>query len=391
MLRRLTAALACGAVLLASAAASRAAEPFEIDAILSLTGPGAFIGKSEQTALTIVEARTNKAGGINGRPVKFVVADDGSNPQVALQLANDLLAKHVQVVIGPSLTATCGALAPLFKDGPLLYCLSGGFHPQRFSYAFAYGPETTDAIATNVRYFRNHGLKKIGVLLTTDATGQDGEKNLDAALAEPENKDVTVVAREHFSNSDQTVTAQLARIKAAGAQALFTWGTGTPIGTVFRGLADLGLAIPVSFSTPNIVNAEMRQYANILPKTLVAPGLAFMVPDALPRGPLKTAVLDFAGALKDATGERPDVGYAIAWDPGLIVLDAYRKLGFDATAQQLRDEITALHGFAGANGMYDFRTGTGRGMGPGTSIMVQWDASKGRWFAVSAFGGGNNG
>lgn len=383
-----TIAIVC-AVLGGSGSTSRAAgEPFEINTILPLTGPGAFIGKSEQTALSIIEAKTNKAGGINGRPIRFVIADDSSTPQVAVQLVNDLLAKKVQVILGPSLTAECGAIAPLVKDGPVLYCLSGGFHPQKFSYAFAYGPESVDSIDTNIRYFRTHGFKKVAAIVTTDATGQDGERGFDAALAEPENKDITVVAREHFAVSEPTVTAQMSRIKAAGAQALFTWGTGTPIGTVYRAIADLGLDIPVSISAPNVVNAEMKQYATILPKYLVAAGMAFMVPNSLPRGALKSAVLDFTVSLKDTIGEPPDVGYAIAWDPALILLDAYRKLGFNATAQQLHDYIVSLHGWAGANGMYDFRNGNNRGMAAGSAIMVQWDPQKGSWFGVSKFGGG---
>jgi branched-chain amino acid transport system substrate-binding protein len=320
--------------------------------------------------------------------VKFVVQDDTSTPQVALQLASDLLAKKVQVIVGPSLTAECGAVAPLFKDGPVLYCLSGGFHPAKLSYMFAYGPESADSIDTNVRYFRTHGFKRIGMIVTTDATGQDGEHGFDAALAEPENKDLVVVAREHFANSEQTVAAQMSRIKAAGAQAIFTWGTGTPIGTVFHAIADLGLDVPVSISAPNVVNSEMKQYANILPKKLVAAGMAFMVPNSLPRGPLKNAVTDFTVAVKNETGELADVGYAIAWDPALLIIEAYRKLGLDATAQQIRDYLLGLNGWAGANGMYNFRTGTNRGMGPGSAIMVQWDPVKGSWFGVSKFGGG---
>lgn len=382
-------AIVCALLAGAARSTSAAGEPFEINAILPLTGPGAFIGKSERAVLAILEARTNKAGGINGRPIKFVVQDDTSSPQVSLQLATDLVAKKVQVIVGPSLTAACGAIAPLFKDGPVDYCLSGGFHPQKFSYMFAYGPESGDSIDTNIRYFRTHGFKRIALIVTTDATGQDGEHGFDAALAEPENKDLVVVAREHFANSEQTVAAQMSRIKAAGAQAMFTWGTGTPIGTVFHAVQDLGLEIPVSISAPNVVNAEMKQYAAILPKTLLSAGMAFMVPNSLPRGGLKSAVSDFTVAVKNETGEQADVGYAIAWDPGIIVIEAYRKLGFDATAQQIRDYILGLNGWAGANGIYNFRTGTNRGMGAGSAIMVQWDAAKGSWFGVSKFGGGS--
>src|SRR5271155_5028222 len=106
-----TVAILCAMLCTAGGRSIAAGEPFEINAILPLTGPGAFIGKSERTVLALIEAKTNKAGGINGRPVKFVIQDDTSTPQVALQLASDLLAKKVQVIVGPSLTAECGALA----------------------------------------------------------------------------------------------------------------------------------------------------------------------------------------------------------------------------------------------------------------------------------------
>lgn len=329
----------------ASSPSGAAGEPFEINTILSLTGPGAFIGKNEQTVLAILEAKVNKSDGINGRPVHFAVQDDASNPQVALQLVNELLAKKVPVVLGPALTASCGAIVPLFRDGPVLYCLSGGFHPQKNGYAFAYGLDPVDPVDTNIRYFRERGYKKIAFLATIDATGQDGERSFDITLARPENKDLTVVAREHFNVGDQTVAAQIARIKASGAQILFTWGTGTPIGTVYHGIQDAGLDIPVSVSPPNLVNAEMKQYANILPKQLVVAGMAFLVPDSLPNGALKSAVLDFTNSIKAATGEQADIGYAIAWDPGMILLSAFKQLGFNATPQQLRDYIANLHGW----------------------------------------------
>jgi hypothetical protein len=61
-------------------------QPYEINAIVSLTGPAAFIGVSIAKTLGLVEAAANRHGGINGRPVKFVLADDQSSPQVTVQL-----------------------------------------------------------------------------------------------------------------------------------------------------------------------------------------------------------------------------------------------------------------------------------------------------------------
>src|SRR5579875_477305 len=95
--------------------ASAAPEPYEINVILSLTGSAAFIGKEEQTSLGIIERLVNQSGGVRGRPIKFAIQDDQSNPQVGVQIANSIIAKHVPVIIGPTFTAVCNAVLPLIR------------------------------------------------------------------------------------------------------------------------------------------------------------------------------------------------------------------------------------------------------------------------------------
>ncbi|HEV8023083.1 MAG TPA: ABC transporter substrate-binding protein [Candidatus Lustribacter sp.] len=374
-----------------SAPAARAATPtgppIEIQAILSLTGAAAFLGKSEQSALALTEDQVNRSGGIAGRPIKFIVQDDQTNPQVAVQLFNGLTAKGVPLVIGPTLTGSCGAIAALVKDGPLVYCLSPGFHPDKGTWSFSWGPITTDLIAINIRYYRELGFKKLALLTSTDASGQDGEHGVDAALALPENKDVTLVAREHYAVSDLSVAAQISRIKESGAQAMIAWGTGAPIGTVFHGVSDGGLDIPVGVSASNLLYTIMKQYGAFLPKQLVSAGFGAVAYDSLPNGAVKNAVRQYVDAFK-AVGVRADASQVIAWDPAWIVISAYKKLGPNATAAQLKDYISNLRGYAGATGMYDFTDVPQRGVsGMVSGIMVQWDPAKDTFVAISKFGG----
>ena len=383
------AGIAVALAIVASAAPrpSAAADVFEINAILSITGPGSFLGKNEQLGLELIQDNVNKTGGIAGRPIKFVIADDQSTPQVALQLANGLIAKKVSSIIGPSLVGGCNAIQAIVKtDGPLMYCLSAGFHPDKGTYGFTYGISTHDLIAVNVRYFRNRGLKKIALITSTDASGQDGEAGIDEALARPEFKDVQLVAREHYAVADQTVAAQMSRIKASGAQAVFAWGTGSPIGTVLHAYQDLGMTIPIGVSASNLIYTEMQQFASILPPGFVSAGLPCVAPSSIPPGALRNAVRQFVDALK-AVNEHSDVAKAVSWDPGNILVGAYKKLGTGATPAQIRDYISGLHGFAGANGDYDFRDGSQRGLTEQNAIMVRWDAPQDTWVAISKFGG----
>lgn len=69
--------LACALLLLGGTVApARAADPYDVNVVLSLTGAGAFLGVSEAKAIGAIEALTNNTGGIKGRPLHFVVADD---------------------------------------------------------------------------------------------------------------------------------------------------------------------------------------------------------------------------------------------------------------------------------------------------------------------------
>lgn len=131
-----------------------AAEPYEIDVVLPVTGPGAFVAHVEINALTVIEQTTNRAGGIRGRPIKFVVQDDQSDPAVSVQLVNGLIARKAPFVLGSTLAATCNATAALLGDGPVQYCFSPGVHPAPGSYQYSAGVDTSALLAAAIRYLK---------------------------------------------------------------------------------------------------------------------------------------------------------------------------------------------------------------------------------------------
>ena len=254
-----------------AASAAWAADPYKIPAIMALTGQGAFIGKGEQQGLQLAEKVANAAGGIKGRPLEFVFQDDQTNPQVAVQLASDVLGQKPQVMVGGSIVATCRAIAPLAKAGPVDYCLSPGIHPEKGDYVFSGSVSTLDLATALVRYFRMKGWTRIGLMFSSDATGQDAENGLKSVLALPDNKDMQIVATAHFNITDVSVSAQIETVKAANPQCFIAWSTGTPIATIFRGIRDQGLDVPIGTTDGNMTYAQMTQYADFLPKQLYIP------------------------------------------------------------------------------------------------------------------------
>ena len=388
MIRRLVSAfMICSLVFLTRPALAVPEQPFEIHAILSLSGGGAFVGNAENTTLAVIEKFTNAHGGIHGRRVHFTVHDDESNPQTSIQLMQALIAQHVPVVLGPNYAASCSAVLPLVINGPVQYCLAPSVHPGPGSYTFSVGVSTKDQALAGLRFLRDRHITHIAQLHTIDATGQDGENVIREDLALPEMREMTVVDTEHFSPSDLTVAAQMSRIKASGAQAIITWVIGPSLGTVLHGAADGGVDIPIMTDAGNLSNTQIAQYRSFLPKQLYFTGFRFLGHSTIGPGPVRDAQTAWASAMHAAGIANPDSTYTLAWDAALVIIDAFRHVGTDATAAQLHDYLEQLHGFAGINGLLDFRDGNQRGLTPSAALIVRYDPKTSQWIPVSAAGG----
>ena len=98
-------------------AAFGAAKPFKIGSEQPLSGVGAIGGKTALVGLQMAADRINKNGGINGRPVEIVLADDESKPDVGRRKVEKLLVEdNVDVHLGGFLSNICLACMPVFED-----------------------------------------------------------------------------------------------------------------------------------------------------------------------------------------------------------------------------------------------------------------------------------
>ncbi|HXF35520.1 MAG TPA: ABC transporter substrate-binding protein, partial [Candidatus Acidoferrales bacterium] len=368
-------------------ASNSADAPYDVYALMSLTGSNAFFGNEEAKALQIVEGYVNAHGAINGRPLHFIIQDDQSSPQVAVQLMNGALSHKPAIVYGGGVVATCNAISGLVKDdGPLLYCISSGVHPPNGSFIYSSGFSTTDQIPAGIRYLRAKGWTKMAVITSSDATGQEADRIIDAAFAAPENKSVTVVAHDHFNPTDVTVAAQMAHFKQAGAQAIVAWTTGTPLATVLRSMRDAGMDLPVLTTGGNLSYAQMEQYTPIMPTNLIIPGLPMISPDVVGDRNVRRAIDAYLDVFK-AAGIKPDNGHALTWDSVQILVAALKKYGPNATAAQLRDYFDAVTRWPGIYGDLNYKASPQRGLTIDTIVVTRWDPATKNFVAVSKLGG----
>ncbi|HYL33729.1 MAG TPA: ABC transporter substrate-binding protein [Stellaceae bacterium] len=368
---------------------SYAADTYDINVVMPLTGGAAFVGQGQKDALSALEEEVNKTGGIHGAKLHFIFHDEQTSPQVAVQLTTQLLTAKPAVILGSSLVGECLAMAPLMASGPVQYCLSPAIHPKPGSWTFSTSASSVDQIAAVMRYYRLKGWTKIATLMTTDASGQDGDRSVDEILNRPEFKGtLTKVIGEHFNPTDVSVAAQIARIKESGAQALIAWVTGAPAATVFKGMVQAGLDIPVAPTSGNQTFAAMAQWESFLPKQLIMASAMFPPhPSSVKLDPRMDKAQHAMYAILAAHHLKADNMVATSWDAGLIVVEGLRKLGPKATAAQLKDFIDNLTDFAGVDGIYDFKKYPQRGLGPESSIVTTYDAKAKEWVWISKSGG----
>jgi branched-chain amino acid transport system substrate-binding protein len=282
----------------------------------------------------------------------------------------------------------CNAQAPLAANGPVLYCYSPGIHPAPGSFVYSASISTTDLAEALIRFFRLKGWTRIAVVTSTDSSGQDADRGIDAKLQLPENKTVAIVAREHFTPGDVSVAAQIANVVAENPQAVIAWTTGSGIATIFKAMIQAGLNVPVGTTNGNQAVAQMLQYADFTPKQLYIPSGPFPEHDGIFTldKRVEAAQHEYYQAMKSHDLPIDNIS-AISWDATRIVVEALRKLGPKATAAQLRAAIDGMVDYAGIWGTYDFKAFPQRGLGSGNAVVTRWAPQEKRFVWVSEPGG----
>jgi len=119
---------ALGAAMLVPApwrAAFGQAKPYKVGSLQPLSGTAASGGKTALVGVQMAVDRINASGGINGRPVELIVADDESKPDVGRRKTEKLVVEdNVDVHLGGFLSNICIACMPVFEEAKIVNMIS---------------------------------------------------------------------------------------------------------------------------------------------------------------------------------------------------------------------------------------------------------------------------
>jgi ABC-type branched-subunit amino acid transport system substrate-binding protein len=201
----------------------------KIGQTVPFSGPAsayASIGKTQAAYFKMI----NDQGGINGRKINLIQYDDAYSPpktveQVRKLVESDEVLLTFQIIGTPSNAAVQKYLNA--KKIPQLFAATGASKftdPKNFPWTMGFNPN----YFVEGRIYGQYILKeypnaKVGILYQNDDLGKDYLNGIKAGLGDKAAS--MIVAEASYEVSDPTIDSQILKLKAAGADLLFSAST----------------------------------------------------------------------------------------------------------------------------------------------------------------------
>jgi branched-chain amino acid transport system substrate-binding protein len=320
---------------------------------LSLTGADAHSANLIANGAILAFEQANASNAIPGYKLEVMKLDDGTatagqyDPAQAATNARKMVSdKDVVAAVGPQMSGAGKAMAPILSQGNLATITPSSTNPDITNPKFAeqYRPAgkaiyfrtvTTDAFqGPNMANYMAEVLKVKSVYVLDDS-GAYGVGIADSYQAQAEKKGIKILGRDRLDPKAADYTAVLTKIKQLNPDALYYGG-------VLQ--AGVKLAKQAYDIVPNMIKAGGDGMYG--PELLSAVGYpaneGWYATIASPHLSGDNKVAEFTRAYAARFGEQPD-DYAItAYDAGLVITDAVRRVaagGKPVTRDAVRDAI----------------------------------------------------
>ena len=346
--------LAVAALAIGASLSAYAADPIKIGAVLSVTGPAAFLGDPQLKTLQLYVEKINKEGGVLGRQLQLFHYDDGSDAAKANGFAKRLVDDDkVDVIIGGSNTGSTMSMIPVVEKAEVPFMSMGGavvvVEPVK---KWVFKTPHTDRMAAEKIFddMKKRGLTKVALLSETSGFGASGKKESEIMAAK---MGITLVANETYGPKDTDMTPQLTKIKnTASVQAVLVFGFGQGPAIVTKNYKQLGIALPL-YHTHGVASEEFIKLAGTAAEGARLPSPALLVAEKLAASdPQKGVVMAYRKAYMDRFKEDVSTFGGYGYDGLMIALDAMKRAG-STDKKKVRDAIEATKEYIGTTGKFN--------------------------------------
>ncbi len=209
-----------------------------------LSGPAsayATIGKTQAAYMQMI----NDQGGVNGRKINLIQYDDGYSPpktveQVRRLVEGDEVLLTFQIIGTPPNAAVEKYLNA--RKVPQLFAATGASRfsdPKHFPWTMGFNPSYfVEGRIYGQFILKNYPNAKIGVLYQNDDLGKDYLNGLKAGLGDKADK--MIVGEASYEITEPTIDSQILKLKAAGADLLFSASTPKQAAQAIKKTAEIG-------------------------------------------------------------------------------------------------------------------------------------------------------
>ncbi len=331
------------------------AAPYKVGAMFAVTGPASWLGEPEKKTVEMIVDEINKAGGINGHPLKVIVEDTTGKEAEALNAINKLVDRdRVCAVIGPSTSGETLAVVNVAQEKkvPLISCAAAATIVQPVAdrhWVFKVPQMDSDCVRRIYDYVKEKGWTKVAIITTTTGFGAAGKKQLEDFAKE---YGIEIVANETYRPTDTDMTVQLTKIKNTDAQGLVNWSIEEGQSTVLKNAKQLGLKMQL-FQSHGFGNIKYVELAGEAAEGVIFPAGPLLAPETLPDNhPQKKVLMDYKKAYEARSKDRVSTFGGHAYDALHLAIEALKAVG--PNKAQIRDYIENKKNFVGTAGVFNF-------------------------------------
>lgn len=332
-------------VLCGTASAGAAPEPVRIGFFMSITGRDASFGESSLHGAALAVESLNAAGGVLGRPVELVVADNRSLAGESATAAKKLIGRdRVVALVGECASGRTLEAAPVAQASRIPLVTPASTNERvtamgdcifRVCFVDAFQGRV---MATFAR--RRLGLSRAALLVDQTAPYSVGlAEHFARTFAELGG---SVVVRKAYAGPDTDFRAQLTAIRAADPDALFLPGYYVAAGLVARQAKELGLKAILlggdGFEAPQLMEIGGDALEGCYYATHFSPENS------------DPASRRFVEAFRARYGSVPNGLAALSFDAVALVADAAARAG-TTEREALRQALARTRGFHGVTGV----------------------------------------
>ena len=351
-------ALVLGTVLAGLAAGcggEKKADTIKVGANLEMTGGSASYGISSKNAIELAFKEINEKGGINGKQLELVVADNKSEAAEATNAMQKLVSQdNVVAVIGPNLSSSVIAASAINNSAKVLDIAPMATNPyvtvdqasgktKDFNYRTCFIDPFQGTVMAKFAT-AELGVGNAAVLIDNSS---DYAKGLAQFFKENFVKEGgTVTAEESYLQKDTDFKATLTKIKATNPDFLYVPGYYQEVGLIVKQARELGMNMPIaggdgwdSAKMPEIAGAAALN--NTYFSSLYSPEDSSDINK------------NFVAAYEKAYGQKPDVFAALSYDSALLVAEAIKNAGSTEPAK-ISEAMAKINGFSGVSGSVTF-------------------------------------